>query len=240
MALPVSSRLALTPMMSAPASARPWAMATPMPRLQPVTRAVFPERPKDFMDLAEFGNFDAVHVGEGLVFAAHRPTEAVAGGAAAGVDGPRRREHDLAIGHPQRAGFLRLAHHVKDAVGGGNVEITIDLAAAVVGVARHGVPDAAGLEFRKAHDELTAPNAVFVDVLEDGALVALVLGTEFHAVCIGAGGLGRGVVGVGRVADEVENSRLGGRCAGEGNFPAAATDVEAVVGTHFVGGAIDG
>ena len=42
--LPEASRDAETPTMSAPASASPKAMDLPMPRLQPVTRAVLPDR----------------------------------------------------------------------------------------------------------------------------------------------------------------------------------------------------
>src|SRR5205814_5067896 len=42
--LPDSSSPALTPMMSAPASASPRAMAKPMPRRQPVTTATLPVR----------------------------------------------------------------------------------------------------------------------------------------------------------------------------------------------------
>lgn len=146
----------------------------------------------------------------------------------------------MPIGDPNWAGFLRLAHHVKDAVGSRNVEITINFAAAIVGMAGHGIPNAAGLEFGEAEDELAAFDAVFVDVLENGALVAFFLGAEFYAICIGTGGLGGRVGGVGGIADEVENGGLGGGGAGEGDLLAATANIEAIVGSHFIGRAIDG
>ena len=40
--LPLGSKLRLTPMMSAPASAKPTAIDLPIPRLHPVTKATFP------------------------------------------------------------------------------------------------------------------------------------------------------------------------------------------------------
>jgi spermidine synthase len=61
-----------------------------------------------------------------------------------------------------------------------HVEVMIDLAAAVVGVWREGVPDAAFGEFGEAHHELAALDAVFVDVLADDALVGGGLRAERH------------------------------------------------------------
>src|SRR4051812_31329860 len=98
--LPDASSVALTPTTSAPAAASAMATASPRPRRAPVTTAVLPSSLKGspFISVRpspELLHRDGVHVGEGLVFAAHSPAERVAAGARARVDRPRRRDDRL-------------------------------------------------------------------------------------------------------------------------------------------------
>lgn len=78
----------------------------------------------------------------------------------------------------------------------GNIEVSVYLTATVVGMARHGIPDAAYFELGEAHDELATLDTSLVDVLENGALVGLAARGEFDTVGIGLGGFGRRVSGV--------------------------------------------
>src|SRR6266853_294357 len=86
--------LRLTAMMSAPAAASATAMLWPMPLLAPVTSAVLPVRSNKGatlrMRLPQLADFQHVHVCVVEVLPAHRPDEAVTGGAAAHVNGPGR------------------------------------------------------------------------------------------------------------------------------------------------------
>ena len=87
---------------------------------------------------------------------------------------------------------------------GVDVEVEVDLAAAHVGVGRHGVPVAAGGEQGEAHDELAALDAVAVDGFVDGALVAGFEAAEFEALEVGELDHRGGVLGVRGIAEEIE------------------------------------
>src|SRR3954454_17414800 len=99
------------PTACAPSRAKASAMAWPMPRLAPVTTTTLLE--KRFM-LTQVGRFDAVHVVEGLVLARHAPDETVVPRAAAGMDGPRGRQHHLLVLHKQMPRLRRFAHQVHE------------------------------------------------------------------------------------------------------------------------------
>lgn len=190
--------------------------------------------------LTQLGDFDAVHVGERLVLTSHRPAKSIAGSAAASMNGPRRRKHDLAVGHPQRASFLRLPHHMQDAVRGRDIKITINFAAPIMGVTRHGIPNAAGFKLRKTEHELATFDAVFVDMLENGALVALVIATKFHTSGISASGVRRGIGSMRRITDKIENGWINSLGTGKGNLLTAAANVKAVVGAKLIVNTING
>src|SRR5690606_17641945 len=178
---PVSAASTMpAPAMSAPASASASAMPWPSPVLAPVTSATLPSRLKGLpatllppgVVLLELADVQHVHVGVVQVLAAHRPDEGVVAGARTHVDRPWRRDHGLVVGHHDMALRLGFAHEVVDAVVLAQVEVEVDLAAAVVQVRRHGVPDAAGLEHGQAQQQLRGLAGGRHDVLVDGALVA--------------------------------------------------------------------
>src|SRR3546814_10316040 len=85
------------------------------------------------------------------------------------MDRPGRRNHRFLILHDDVARRLALAHEMHDAVGIDIVEfeIEIDLAAPLVDVRGHRVPDAAFLEHGQPHDELRAVAHAGNDELED-------------------------------------------------------------------------
>lgn len=144
----------------------------------------------------------------------------------------------MPVGDPQRTGLLRFTHQVKHAVRGRNIEITIDFAATVMGVAGHRIPDASGLELREAKNELTALNAVFMHILKNRALIGLVAITKLHAVGIGAGRFDCRMRGMSRIANQVKRGWISGGCARENHLTAATPDVEAVVTAHFINRAV--
>ena len=91
----------------------------------------------------------------------------------------------------------------------------VDLGAAVVGVRREGVPDAAFGELGVAHDELAALDAVFVDVLTDDALVGGGLRAEGDDGGFLHRGDGGGMGGVSWAAQDEEPGRVFRIHAGE-------------------------
>src|SRR5690606_32390050 len=178
---PVSAASTMpAPAMSAPASASASAMPWPSPVLAPVTSATLPSRLKGLpatllppgVGLLELADVQHVHVGVVEVLAAHRPDEGVVGRAGPHVDRPRRRDHRLVVAHDDVALRVGLAHEVVDAVVLAEIEVEIDLAAAVVQVRRHRVPDAARLEHGQAQQQLRGLAGGRHDELVDGALVA--------------------------------------------------------------------
>jgi len=169
-----------------------------------------------------------VHVGEFLILAAHAPDEGVAGGADAGVDGPRRGEHGLAIAHDQVARLGGLAHEVEHGLAGRDVEVEIDLRAAQVRVRWHRVPDAAGLEAGDTHDELAGREGTGVDELAQRALVGVRALAEPVARDRGEWNVSRRVGGVGRIAQQVVARRRRRRNGGERDLPDPAPEIEGV------------
>jgi hypothetical protein len=170
-----SGALTLTPTMSAPACASASAMPWPRPVLQPVTMATRPasiEIVERHVAHSSAGHGHMVHVLEHLVLAHHAPDEGVGLGAHAAVDRPARADHRLLVAHHQVARLGGLAHHVEDHGVVRHVEVEIHLHAPVVGVAGHGVPQAARLELGHAHQQLAGRQHVGHHELVDGAAVA--------------------------------------------------------------------
>ena len=120
----------------------------------------------------QLADVEHVHVGVVEVLAAHRPDEGVVAGARAHVDRPGRRHHRLVV-RPSRCGACRSGSPMKWKTRSfvAEVEVEIDLGAAVMQVRRHGVPDAAGLEDRQAQQQLAGLAGGRHDELVDGALV---------------------------------------------------------------------
>ena len=122
--------------------------------------------------LLQLADVEHVHVGVVQVLAAHRPDEGVVRGARAHVDRPRRATSPL----PRwRSTMWRVASGSpmkwKTRSSSPQAEVEIDLAAAVVEVRRHGVPDAAGLQHGQAQQQLRRLADGRDDELVDRALV---------------------------------------------------------------------
>ncbi len=122
-----------------------------------------------------------------------------------------------------------LADKVLDVALGREVEIHIHLGAAQVGVRRHGVPLAAGLDHGEPQHELAAEDAAGVDELVEDAAVARGVGAEHGAGAAGERRVLRRIGRVRRIAQQVEARGLaaGGEvsrrqqadCEGCGIFP---------------------
>ena len=89
-----------------------------------------------------------------LVVAAHRPDEGIVAGADAGMDRPAGRQDRLLVRHDQVRVSFGSPMRCTTRASSSEIEIEVGLRAAVVRVARHGVPHAARLKLRHAHDEL--------------------------------------------------------------------------------------
>ena len=85
------------------------------------------------------------------------------------MDRPGGADDRLLVAHDDVAGLIALAHEVHHEGILGQVEVEIDLHAAVMGVAGHGVPHGAGLQLGHAHHQLAGLHLTGQDVLADGA-----------------------------------------------------------------------
>ncbi len=214
---------------SAPAEARASAIACPRPVLAPVTTATLPSSPKEGADGLTAGPpWRRSPCREILVVAGHGPDEAVVGRAAAGMDRPARRDHCLLVGHDDVPCLLRLAHEVEDAGLRGEIEVKIDLGAAIMNMRGHRVPDAAGLEPRDPHHQLAGGADVGVDVLPDRAEIGRCGRSEIDALRLGFADADRGMRGVGRCRQEVEAGWIGGVVRAERHLARAAAHIERV------------
>src|SRR5437763_5751700 len=79
------------------------------------------------------GHVEALHVGELLVLAAHRPAERVVRRAASGVDRPRWRQRDLAVAHDDVLRGIRGTEQMEDDAVRGKIEVQIDFGATHMG-----------------------------------------------------------------------------------------------------------
>ena len=144
------------------------------------------------------------------------------------MEGPRRRDDGLPVAHHEVAGGARLAQEVEDAAVLGQVDVEVDLGAAVVQVRRQRVPHRAvgehcDAELQGGRLQLGPPG-----VAEQRPLAGARGGADGHPVDV-AVDQRRGRVGGARgCGHEVE----GGVGAGEGDL-AAATDVQPVEVTQL-------
>src|SRR6266498_4153699 len=177
-----------------------------------------------------------VHVGERLVLPAHRPDEGVVGRPGAEMHRPWRAEDRLPVRHDDRAGGVGPTAQVHHPLPRPEPEVQVHLGAPVVGVARHGVPDAALGELGNTEHQLAGADAVGVDVLADRPYVRVRRVAQphrLHAVALRERGRVRGVC---RRGDEVEP----GVGALERNLSGAGADVEHVMAGHLVVHRVDG
>ena len=156
------------------------------------------------------------------------------------MDAPGRADDSVIVVHHNMAGFGRLAAHVEYGLAFGNLEVGVDLHAALVGVAGHGVPVAARLQSGHAHGKLAGFQHAGVDKLVDGALVAGFQGAQRALGSVSQGDQLGFVTAMGRSTDHIELGGLGGIIAGKGNFLGALGDVQAVLIAQVIGHAVCG
>src|SRR6185437_4867579 len=82
-----------------------------------------------------------------------------------------RRDDALAVRYEQMASLLRLTHEMKNALPFRDIEIKIRFHPSAMRMSRHRVPNAALLEDGEPHDELTATDAVRVNVFIDRSVI---------------------------------------------------------------------
>src|SRR6185312_14866881 len=136
------------------------------------------DRPR--ISLSQIRDGDGIHVRIGIVLAGHAPDECIVAGTAPGVHGPWRRNNGLPVRYEQMARLLWLTHDVKNTLAFRNIEIKIGLHPTGMSMRRHRIPDAARLEYGEPHYELTALNAVGMDIFIDGARIGSLRRTGLH------------------------------------------------------------
>ena len=154
------------------------------------------------------------------------------------MQGPGGRNHGLIVLHDNVAGLLGLAHQVHDDAAFRQVEVSIDLHAALVGVGRHAVPDAARLQLSQAHGQLAGFQHVRVDELVDDPLIGGLGAAQGALVGVLDGDEGGLAVLMGRSRDQVEAGGSGLVIAAEHHVSGAAGDVEAVLKSHLIADAV--
>ncbi|MPL97979.1 hypothetical protein SDC9_44176 [bioreactor metagenome] len=144
------------------------------------------------------------------------------------MDGPARVDDGLFISDDDMAGFFGPAEDVERHAVPGDVEIEIDLHPPFMGMARHGVPDAAVFELGETHHELAGTADFRVDILVDGADIGFfrIAHSDFFRlfdvdIAVGVGCVGRG-------AAEVEMGVVVVIVAFENEVPDSGAEVETV------------
>ena len=150
------------------------------------------------------------------------------------MDGPGGGDDRLIVLHDDVPGLLALAHHVKDNVVLGDVEVCVNLHPALMGVGGHGVPHAAGGQLGEAHGQLAGGQHVGVDELVDDPGVG---GLRRAAGALGGvvkfqqSGL---VASVGRGGHQIEPGGIFGTVAGEDHVLCPHGDIQAVLKAQTV------
>src|SRR5208283_1103286 len=169
-----------------------------------------------------------VHVGKGLVFAYHSPYEGIVRCAHAGMDRPAWRYNCLLISHYHMPGLFRLAEEMKDKGIFRHLEIAIYFHAAVMSMARHGVPDTAFLELGKTHHELTALEHARMNTLENLPLVGAFHSSEHHLLRLILRDFCCRVCRMGGCGIKIKLCRIRALGALEGNFPSPHAYIKAL------------
>lgn len=131
-------------------------------------------------------------------------------------------------------GLLALAHHVKDHVALGDVEVCVDLHPALMGVGGHGVPHTAGGQLGEAHGQLAGGQYIRMDKLVDDPGVG---GLRRAAGALGGvvkfqqPGL---VASVGGGGHQIEPGGIFGTVAGEDHVLCPHGDIQAVLKAQIV------
>ena len=176
----------------------------------------------------------AVHVVIVEVLSRHCPDERIVLCCAGGMYAPFGGDDRLAVLHPDMACLVRLSHEVADGLVIRNLEVEIDLHAAVVRMCRHGVPCAPRLELGHAHLKLASRDDLLDEHPVDYAVVALLEGSEFHPDGILPCGEMVWICGVCRCGAEIEFCRIGRIEAFESYLPVAASEVEGLLVFHRI------
>ena len=182
-----------------------------------------------FLRSAQISCGDIIHIIELHVLAAHGPDKGVIRCTYAAVDAPGRADDRVIVVHDNMAGLGGLTAHVENDLALGDLKVGVDLHAALVGVAGHGVPVAAGLQSGHTHGQLAGLEHAGMDELVDRALVA-----GLDAAQRALGGLLNGdelvlIAAMGRGRDHVELGRMLRVVALEGDLLVALGQVQAVL-----------
>ena len=187
-----------------------------------------------FPPFLHFGHGDDVHIGEVLVFAAHRPDKIVMRCSDAEMHLPRRRNDRLLIAEDHVAAFLRLADDFDIKRILRHTVIHEALHAALVRMRRDGVPYIARLNRIDAHLELVALHgAALVNVLLHNARARrrlIAAGVELGFL---RRNMNRGMLFKGKKARHIELCRPFRVFAGKDHILCAAADVRAVLEVHI-------
>ena len=122
--------------------------------------------------LPQIGGLDVIHIIKGLIFAAHSPNKGIITGAHTRVNTPGGTDNGIIIFHHYMPCFLGLTHHMEDDLIFRYLKIGIYLHTALMRVAGHGVPVAAGLHGGHTHGQLASFENTGVNKLVDNPLVA--------------------------------------------------------------------
>ena len=155
------------------------------------------------------------------------------------VDGPAGRNDGLLVVHDHVTGLAGLTHHMEHSLVGGDVKVEVNLHAALVGMAGHGVPNIAGQQSGHAHAQLAAFAHGRMDILAQNALVDGLLAAQMVVASLVHGDMDGGAGAVGGAGIDVELGRICGVIGGEGQLLGAHADVDAVLAAHGVLGAVD-
>ncbi|AEW75082.1 hypothetical protein EcWSU1_03654 [Enterobacter ludwigii] len=184
--------------------------------------------------LAQIVNRDVVHVIKDLVFTDHTPDEGVRFRAYARMNRPARRNNRLLVMHHDMARFLRLPHHVEHAGVLVHVEVEIHFHTALVGMARHGVPQVARSKLGQPHAELAGFQHIRNKVFIDGATVAGEVVTQRHRGDIRRGHFFGGIRGMCGRTVVVKLRRFTAVDAGEHDLFRPFTDIQRVAMTYLI------
>src|SRR3990172_3491098 len=93
---------------------------------------------------------------------------------------PAWRDNRLPIADNNVSCFLRLSAKMKYPYGLIDIVVHVDFHAAFVGMRRHGIPDTALCQFGYAHDQLTAFDAIGMDIFVNCPFIGFLYRTQMH------------------------------------------------------------
>ena len=148
------------------------------------------------------------------------------------MDTPAGADDCLLVLHHQMLGFRGRAHKMEYHVILRNIDIGVNLHAALVGMYGHGIPYAARLQNRQAHGKLAGFQHIRVDKLIDHSLVGGLQAAERLLCGVGDPDKRCFIRAVSRSAHHKEFCRIRFVLAGKGNAAGAHGNIQAVLAAH--------